>query len=180
MRFIAAGLLVLASWTVSAAPLPLEWSWPTTRADGSPQPASGPGAFESVRIEYGTCKDGNGDAFGVKEGEIVVAYPATSAAPDVSSGIKCARAYTKDNLGILSGPSNLGRYFPAPAPVILKTTTKIAYELRPSGSAFAFVQVGTVPLGAKCGGKLAGPYAEIQGARITKPLKGGVLAAKCS
>lgn len=184
MKFTTRLLIVVAlassSIAATAAPLPLEWTWPTVRADGSPQPVSGPGALESVRIEYGTCKDLNGDAFGTKEGEITVPYPATTAAPEVGPGIKCARAYTRDNLGIEVGPSNLGRYFPAPGSVVLKTTTKIAYELRQQSGKFAFVQVGTVPLKAKCGARLAGPYAEIEGARITKPLKGGVIAAKCS
>ncbi len=182
MKTIFAALLggLLLPVSISAAPLPLEWVWPTVRVDGSPQPVSGPGALVSVRIEYGTCQDINGDFFGVKEGEIVVAYPAVSASPEVGTGIKCARAFTKDNLGIESGPSNLGRYFPAPAGVTLKTSTKIAYELRASKSGYAFVQVGTIPLGAKCGEVLVGPYATVSGAQITKPLKGGVIAAKCS
>lgn len=180
MRLFAALACLLVSVAASGAPLPLEWAWPTKYVDGSDMPTSGPGAFESVRIEWGTCQNLNGDTFGTKEGEVVVAYPATTASPDATPGIKCVRAYTKDTLGRVSGPSNLGQYFPAAPSIVLKTTTKIAYELRPSGSTFAFVQVGTVPLGVKCGGKLAGAYAEIQGAKITKPLKGGVLAAKCS
>lgn len=181
MRLIAAGLLLLVPLTATAASQTFEWTYPTPRVDGSPQPTTGAGAFKSVRVVWGTCKDLNGDAFGVKEGEVVVDYPATSVTVDVTPGIKCALAYTLDNLDNPSPPSNLGRYFPAPAPVILKTSTKIAYELRKKADGdYTFVQVGTIPLAAKCGTVLAPGYAQVQGAKITKPLKGGAIAGKCS
>ncbi len=181
MRLIVAGLALLATFATSAAELPLEYVWPTVRADGSPQPQTGPFALTSVRFEIGSCAGLELDQFGVKEGEITGMWPSTSVLAVVSPGIKCVRGFVTDASGIVSPPSNLGRYAPAPAPVVLRTTNKIAYELRiTNAGALSFVSVGSVPLNTVCGRKLAGVYAIVDGARITKPLKGGVIAAKCA
>jgi hypothetical protein len=180
MRLIVAGLLLLVSQVATAAPLVIDFIYPTVRADGSPQPSSGPGALASVRIEYGSCASPDLDAFGVKEGEVVVPYPQASVTVQVSAGIKCARAFLKDNLDIEGAASNLGRYFPAPGAVTLKTSERIAYELRKSGSGFKFVSVGSVSLGVQCGRRLVGAYYQIDGAKITKSLTGGVIAARCA
>jgi hypothetical protein len=66
---------------------------------------------------------------------------------------------------------------PMPPLVTVATT---AYELRAlPGGTFQFVAVGTVPLGAECGMTLVGAYTQFTGAMITKPLTGGIIAARC-
>jgi hypothetical protein len=181
MRLITAGFALFVAFASSAAELPIEYSWPLLRADGSPQPQTGPFALTSVRFEIGSCVGAAQDQFGVKEGEITGMWPNVSVLAIVSPGIKCVRGFVSDASGIESPASNLGRYAPAPAPVILKTVGKIAYELRlKSDGDYYFVSVGSVPLNRTCGRKLVGVYAQVDGAQITKPLKGGVIAARCS
>ena len=69
---------------------------------------------------------------------------------------------------------------PNPPANFAVTIATIAYELREySGGTLRFVQVGTVPKGVECGGKLAGSYYAFTGAKLTKPTMGGIIAAKC-
>lgn len=70
---------------------------------------------------------------------------------------------------------------PKPPTGFTVTVSTLAYELRQfSNGTLRFVAVGTVPLGKECGIGLAGNYAQFTGATITKPVTGGVIAAKCA
>lgn len=69
---------------------------------------------------------------------------------------------------------------PNPPTNVRVTVAVLAYELRQySNGTLRFVQVGTVPLGKECGTALVGDYAVFDGATITKPTTGGVIAARC-
>jgi len=61
------------------------------------------------------------------------------------------------------------------------TTGVLAYELKAySNGTLRFVQVGTVEKGAQCpGAKLVGDFYAYDGAKITKPTTGGIIATKC-
>lgn len=175
-------LLLLVAGVANAAPLTITFSWPTQHVDGTPIPTTGPGKLTSARLEFGTCTGAELDVFGVVQGQFTVPYPLTTVTGEVGTGIKCVRGFANTDLNVESRASNLGRYYPAPAPTTLTSTTKVAYEMRRIGTSaqYEFVAVGTVPVGARCGPHLAGPYATIAGAKFTKPLKGGVIAARCS
>ncbi len=69
---------------------------------------------------------------------------------------------------------------PNPPTNFAVTIASLAYELRQySGGTLRFVQVGTVPLGAKCDGKLVGSYHAFPAATLTNATQGGILAARC-
>lgn len=101
-------------------------------------------------------------------------------------GVESAKTAT------VSAPVALASTAPSNAPVTLKSqpnpptnlkvaTTTIAYELRSySNGTFRMVQVGTVTKGAPCGADLAGGFALIDGATITKPTRGGAITTKCA
>lgn len=70
---------------------------------------------------------------------------------------------------------------PNPPTNFAVTIASLAYELRQySNGTLRFVNVGTVPLGAKCEGKLVGQYHAFPAAKLTKPTTGGVIAARCA
>jgi hypothetical protein len=179
----AATLLFAGSASAQLAKneLIVDYKWPTTHEDSSPIPVTGPGSLSSARFEWGTCAGPNMDTLGTVQGAMVIPYPQKQFKTLVTPGIKCVRGYANTTLNVESGPSNLGRYFPGPSPVAATTTAKVAYEMRKkSDGDYQFVNVGTVQLGVKCGKKLISPYFTIDAAKITKPLKGGVIAAKCN
>lgn len=161
--------------------LVVDYQWPVRHEDGSVIPSSGPGALTSARFEWGTCAGPDLDTMGTVQGAMVIPYPQVQLKTTVTPGIKCVRGFANTNLNVESGPSNLGRYFPGPSPVAATTTSKVAYEMRKrSNGDFYFFNVGTVQLGVKCGSKLIDTYFTVDGAKITKPLKGGVIAARCN
>lgn len=94
--------------------------------------------------------------------------------------------------GTVNGTVALASTAPSNAPVTLKAqplpptnvkvaTTTSAYELRSySNGTFRMVKVGTVTKGAACGPDLAGGYALIDGAKITKPTQGGAITTLCA
>lgn len=70
---------------------------------------------------------------------------------------------------------------PNPPTNLAVTIATLAYELRQySGGTLRFVSVGTVDKGVACpGAKLVGDFRAFDGAKITKPTTGGIIAAKC-
>lgn len=157
---------------------------PTTYEDGSVLPLT---SIKHFRFEVGTCT-GSPDTptFGVKEGEALVVPPATTFTlqPSRAFGDFCVRGYTVTQSGTESAPICCAKKTvaePRPNPPRLVTISTIAYELREyAGGALRFVQVGTVPRGAPCGVSLTPTYAAFDGATITKPTTGGIVAAKCA
>jgi hypothetical protein len=178
------GLCLLVD-SANAATMTVDFEWPRTRVDGSPQPITGPGKLTSVLIEYGSCKPtGELDEFDVKEGQVSVPFPQTSVSITVTAGIKCVLAWTFDDMDQKSeAPSNLGRYFPAPAPVVIKTIAgKTAYEMREltNTNRYVAVAVGTVRSSQQCGRKIVDGYGTVTDVKLNKPLQGNVIVAKCS
>jgi hypothetical protein len=170
--------------SAGAATIGGSYTLPTKYSDGTPLPQS---AIKHIRVEVGTCTGApDTPSFGVKEGEQLVPPPATSFSVSVSRtfGDFCARAITVTQGGAESDPVCCAKRSiaePKPNPPTLLTIATIAYELRQySNGTLRFVQVGTVPLGAACSTRLAGEFAVFDGARLTKPTVGGVIAARCA
>lgn len=89
-------------------------SHPTKNTDGSTIAASGPGALDSFRVEYGTCV---GLAFGSVIASQVVLYPATAFSfGNVAPGLLCLRAFWLNNVGGESVSSTVSFAGPAPNP----------------------------------------------------------------
>jgi len=174
-------LCVFADFAL-AAELVVDFRYKLQHEDGTPVPESGPGSIASAKVEWGTCTGINMDEFGTVEGAMVVPYPQARVKATVTPGVKCARGYAITVDDVQSDPpSNLGRYFPEPLAVVAKTSSRIAYELRRKVDGdYQFVSVGTVPLDVLCGKRVVGSYYMVSGAKITKPLAGGVIAAKCN
>ena len=174
-------LLILAASRVFGGELATSWVNPTKNTDGSSIPATGKGALVGNQVEYGTC---SGAGFGVKSGEMVLdsvstAYTFTGIEP----GTWCVRIYTRNGYGSESGASPVASKVivpPVPMPPTLVTIATTAYELRQyTGGSLRFVAVGTIPLGVPCETPLVGNFTSIEGATITKPLTGGIIAARC-
>lgn len=183
---IVAALLVLvlgsAIWQAArAADLSVSWTYPTTNTDGSAIPASGAGSISGFVLEWGTC---SGTAFGTKLGGAAPTSPATSyTVTGLAPGTYCVRIAAVNSYAVVSAFSNVANKTitaPTPNPPVLTIAT-IAYELRGySNGTYRFVQVGTVEKGAPCPGmKLSGDFHAYEGATITKPTSGGIIATKC-
>ena len=83
---------------------------------------------------------------------------------------------------VVSGSATGGTVsIPNPPTGFRVTLVAFAYELRGySNGTYRFVQVGTVEKGAPCPGmKLSGDFHAYEGATITKPTSGGIIATKC-
>lgn len=178
---LAAALFLLLSGAAHAGDLAVRWTPPTTNTDGSSIPASGAGSLTGTRLEWGTC---SGTAFGTSIGSTIVAAPATShTVTGLAPGTYCVRAFARNTYGSESAASVVASKVivaPVPNPPLLSIDTT-AYELRLySNGTLRFVAVGTVPLNAACGPKLAGQYAAFEGAKITKATSGGIIAARCA
>ena len=160
-------------------------SYPTKNTDGSDIPATGAGSISGLIIEYGTCTGAAGSyAFGTKLGTVNVAPHATTwKVTGLAPGVYCVRAYSVNTYATMSGASGLVNgtvATPVPLPPVLTIAT-VAYELRQyTGGTLRFVSIGTVPMGVDCpGAKLVGDFRAFDGATITKPTTGGIIAAKC-
>lgn len=190
-NYLRATLIVLAAFVIligmvfaslaKAATLTGSFTLPTQYEDGSPLPVAN---IKHIRVQVGTCSVSDQVVTG--EGEQLVAPPATAFSVTVprAFGRFCARAQTETVSGLLSAwtPSVVKVIAePAPKPPTLLTIASIAYELRQyNNGTLRFVQVGTVPLGAECSTRLAGDYAAFDGAKLTKPTQGGIIAARCA
>lgn len=139
-------LLLLSSVAYAATPPTVTIVDPTTNTDGSAIPSSGPGALVSRRIEYGTC---SGTAFGTKQGEVVVAEPATTY---VFSGLTtpgdyCFQGYALNTYGLESAVSNVVKKTVV-APTPGKATLSMNVFEKQNGKV---VLVGKIALKVKCG-----------------------------
>lgn len=158
---------------------------PVKNTDGSDIPASGAGSITGLIVEYGTCNGASAPyTFGAKLGQLTISPPATSyKITGLAPGLYCVRGYAVNTFATASAASGVvwgNVASPVPLPPVLTIAT-IAYELREySGGTLRFVQVGTVPKGVACEGKLVGQYHGFTGAKITKPTTGGIIAAKCA
>lgn len=174
-------LVALIAQRADAAELTGTFSYPTVRTGGEPFSAS---EVREVRVEYGLCAAGG--AFPTTPAGTVVVPAPTKAytVPNVGPGTWCLRAKLVDTGGLESaytGTVTRVIQVSPPNPPTLFTVSTVAYELRQySNGTLRFVQVGTVPRDAECGLQLVPGFATFDGARITKPTTGGVIAAKCA
>lgn len=172
--------LLLSCGSARAADLAVSWTYPATNTDGSAIPASGAGSISGFVLEWGTC---SGNAFGTKIGGAAPTSPATSyTVTGLQPGTYCVRIAAVNSYAVVSAFSNVATKTitaPTPNPPVLTIATT-AYELRSySNGTFRMVNVGSVPLNAACGVKLAANYHAFPAANVTKPTTGGILAAKC-
>jgi hypothetical protein len=168
-----------------AGKVDLEWTNATKNTDGSSIPASGPGSLVHTRVEYGTC---NGNNFGTKQGEIVVAAPGNKVTVnDLVPQMFCFRAFHKNTYGNESASSNVVmKLVPAPTPMPPSTLTVsdlTAYTVIKRVDRFVMLPVGTVPAGTKCdptqsvNGYYAVPRAAVKWSGDVQP---DVVVAQCS
>lgn len=135
------------------------WTNPTQNTNGTAIPASGSGALDGARLEYGTCSAPG--VFGTKAGE--VARPRgsgsmpTTATVNLQPGTSCLRVLVYNTFGNTSTPSNVAVSVvsaPTPgAPTNLTVSEPTAYDVRPNESRFAFDRgraVGTAKIGSAC------------------------------
>jgi hypothetical protein len=172
---------IFATGRVFAATITGSFTLPSTYVDNSPLPVAN---IRQVRVRVATC---NAGAVGTVEGTALVAPPATTFSITVprAFGNFCVDAQLETTTGKLSDFTvpvikTIDEPKPNP-PVLTVTTATTAYELRPGATGvFNFVAVGTVPLKRVCGPRIVGKYAAITGAKLTKPVTGGIIAAKCA
>lgn len=153
------------------------WTHPTQYVDNSPLPLAN---IANTRIEWGTCAPGGG--FATKEGEKLVAAPATTTTVVISRfGDTCLRAFTITTLGSVSDPSGVvirPLSEPKPKPPVLTVSNPVAYELKNGSLRVA----GIVPVGTVCGAELARGYYSVpedKVARTTNFRVKGALVAQC-
>jgi hypothetical protein len=150
MRMPLLAVLMVVSAPLYAGTATVHWTNATQNTDGSSIPASGAGSLVSTRVEYGSC---SGTAFGTKAGEVTANAPATSAVITLGPGTYCFRAFSRNTYGSESAASGVATktiQAPTPSPPTLTTIDTAAYQVVPKTNQFAFVKVGTVPLGAPC------------------------------
>lgn len=142
------------STTAQAAVVTASWTHPTSRTDGSALPLS---AITATRVEHGTC---NGSAFGVRNGEIIVPAPATSAQFNLPSGTHCIRAFTQAG-SLESAPSAVVVHVvpvAPPNPPVL-TVAQVAgmndvavYKFAATTNSRSTAVAGFAPVGVACVG----------------------------
>jgi hypothetical protein len=164
----------------------LSWTPATQNVDGTPYTNQG-----GYKVYHSTT---SGMVFGATP--ILVPPPANAITiTGLPAGTRYFGVKTVNDAGAESSPSttvsklitvatvtadSTVTLFPRPKPPTLVTVAAIAYELQAlPGGKFAFVAVGSVPLGANCLETLVGAYTSFVGATITKPLTGGIIAARC-
>lgn len=147
-------LLALLPSLAWAGTITYDVTLPTKNTDGSNVTATGATSLASLRVEYGTC---NAGAFGMKTGEFsstTLTSPVTSVtSPNLAAGTYCARVYVKNAGGQESAPTNVVQGdvpVPTPNPGTLAVKQITAYKMRQSVDTYAFVPIGTVPLGTAC------------------------------
>ena len=170
------------------------WVNPTQNTNGTAIPASGAGALDGARLEYGTCSAPG--VFGTKAGEVArprgTGAQPTTAVVNLAPGTSCLRVVVYNTFGNTSTPSNVAVSVvaaPTPGqPTNLTVSEPIAYDVRPNESTFAFDRgraVGTAKLGAACdedrttGG---GYYALERPSRVklSREPRSSALVAKCA
>lgn len=147
-------LLALIPSMALAGTIAYDVTLPTMNTDGSAITATGATALTSLRVEYGTCAGG---AFGTKAGEFsstTLTKPVTTViSPALTAATYCARVYLKNSGGQESGPTNVVQAtvpVPTPNPGTLAVKEVTAYKMRQNVDSYAFVPIGTVPLGTAC------------------------------
>ncbi len=181
---VALLVLVLGSaiWQAAhAADVNLTWDAAVKNTDGS---ALTPAGISRYDVVYGLCL-GNGLPASTTiqpAANTAVSATVTGLAP----GAWCFAVRTVNVAGVFSALTpvvsvTVPPTTPNPPSNLKVTLATIAYELRQySGGTLRFVQVGTVQKGAPCpGAKLAGDFYAYDGATITKPTSGGIVATKC-
>lgn len=187
LRVICAVLALLAFLLIGvlcgiarAADATLNWTQPTSRTDGTALPLT---EIRETQIDYAPCTAVNTFPATPTGTRVVTGSSSGAIITGLTYGTWCFRARTVDTTGAAS--VNTGTvyrvYLAPPNPPTLLSIATIAYELREyTGGTMRMVQIGTVPLGAVCGPKLVGQYATFDGATITKPTTGGIIAARCA
>lgn len=161
---------------------------PTKYVDGTDLPVAN---IKHIRIEIGTCTASN--AFGVKEGEVLVPPPTLTYSGTVARafGRFCARGQTETTLGTLSDFTLavwVDKAEPKPQPPVLATPTVAAvFEILPDkfdgvrlGRNVGWVDAGTL---CKDNEVLPGWYevADNRDVELNKPNpKSAVLVTKCT
>lgn len=146
---LIAGLLM--SRAANAGEAALTWTNPTLNVDGSAIPASGTGALNGNRVEWGTC---SGTAFGTFIGQMSWTAPRTSyTVTGLTPGAYCFRAFAKTQYGE-SDPSNVASKTltpPLPAPPSNLTVVNLqVYTVIKQKDRFVLLPVGTVPADTPC------------------------------
>lgn len=170
------------------------WTNPTQNTNGTAIPASGAGALDGARLEYGTCSAPG--VFGTKGGEVARprgtgAQPST-AVVNLAPGTSCLRVLVYNTFGNSSTPSNVAvSVVSAPTPnppTNLTVTEPTAYDVRPNESTFAFDRgraVGTAKIGAACDEErtTGGDYYALERpsrVRLNREPRSSALVAKCA
>lgn len=186
VRGDSAPMLACVSTTGSAT---VNWTLPTTNTDGSLIGAT-PGSV-LAGVELFTARTNAGLATAPLITQPATATTYTFAGLPVGENFYGVRVFNVDTERSALVPVNSMIVAPSvsasasvdvrvrPNPPLVTVATT-AYELRllKNGN-LQFVAVGTVPLGAVCDQPLAGAYSSFEGATISKPLTGGIIAARC-
>lgn len=148
-KILALSLALLAP---AAFAVQLNWTAPTTNTDDTPIPATGPGALDSYRIEYGTCAGG---AIGTKTGEVVVPATArTHTVAGLAAGTWCFAIRAHNNQNEESDRSNTTTAVVAlpkarPLSAVAAAGRTVFYVVQQSNR-MAFLPVGTVSAATAC------------------------------
>lgn len=156
MRY-AAGLLLLVTFSASAADVTWTWTNPTSNTDNSAIPATGAGSLASGRLEFGTC--GTGGSFGTKAGEIPLTLAQVNARTVTQTNILpstiCGRVFVSNTFARESAASNVASVTvqpPTPRPPSgLSAVEVVAYEMRQQrDGTFRAVRLGLISLPTNC------------------------------
>jgi hypothetical protein len=183
----AGWLLYAFALVAHAESVTFSFTAPTEREDNSPLPPEEVVGYEFRCSKFTQPNSPAGPCVstpvqvGAAERKATVSFTV----PD-AGGVACfqGRTFTVGFTGATWGEEKCSPPYPAkapPKPPTITTFETVAYELRKSAAKYAFVAVGKVPLNAGCGIKLANQFYEFpkEQATITKPLTGGVIAARC-
>jgi len=149
-------LIAFAAAPALAGQAVVTWTQPTKLADGSPTPASGPGAITAYRVEYilgpsGCATWPTGTSTSQSYGPTVLSATITG----LGFGTWCFRAYAS-NSGGESVPSNIAPdtiAVPPPGPPgdgTIHVADLTIYDIVKQPGKLVMLAVGTVPAGTQC------------------------------